>query len=51
MSQPLITKSTSNAGTRIRELTLAILCSVPFGGLPLMGAGWMLVRLPDSTLR
>lgn len=47
MNQPPVTKNTRGTGTRIRKLTIAILCSVPFGGLPLMGAGWMLVTIPD----
>lgn len=47
MNQPLVTKSTRDTGTHIRELTVAILCSVPFGGFLFMGAGWMLVKIPD----
>lgn len=46
MNQPVVTKSTRDIGTQIRELTLAILCSAPFGFL-FMGAGWMLVTIPD----
>lgn len=48
MNQPLVTQSTRDTGSRIRELTLAILYSVPFGGFPLVWAGWLLVTLPEQ---
>lgn len=46
MNQPLVTQSARDTGTQIRALTLAILHSAPFG-LLFMGAGWLLVTIPD----